>query len=50
MALAFMSGHIIYYHLDAAQLVGLAQTYVTHSDYLIAQWLGLHHLFIPWYC
>ena len=39
MVLAFNNNHIIYYHMDAQQSIGLGQTYFTSSDCLVVQFL-----------
>ena len=35
MALVIYDTHNIHFHMDAAQLVALAQSYFAHNDYLL---------------
>ena len=45
MDLAFNSDHIIYYHMDAPQLIGLVKTNFAHLDSLVVQfWIHTIHL------
>ena len=37
MSLMFNNDHIIYYYMDALQLVGFAMTYFTDPDHLVVQ-------------
>ena len=47
MALAYNDNHIIYYHMDAQQSVGLGRTYFTSPDYLVVQCLVCYTFFHP---
>ena len=45
MTLHMENGHILYYLIDATQLVDLVQTFFTHPDHLVIQsWI--HNTFL----
>ena len=45
MGVLYNNNHIIFYHIDALQAVGLAWTYFTYPDYLVVQcWVYVTYL------